>query len=363
MKSTASFALTVALGTLGAWAGGPAPARLHGQDSARQPIRATEGRTLRGDGQRVDAVAFSPDGRILVSGTSYPAKRDELIRLWDVERGKFTGVLSPAHTKLPFHEVHALAFSPAGRRLAVGGGVLYHGAVAVWDVSGGKELWQVWDVAPVASVPIAFAPDGRTLANGGGGVPRGAPALVELRDAGTGKVVRTFRGGERTISGLAFSPDGKTLAVGDWGSAVRLWDVQSGEVARTLRLVPDSEGDGGSLAYVTFGPKGRLLAAGGGKQPVRLWDVKTGALVRTIMPGGKDRNVRALAFSPDGKTLAVGFWRAGVTLYDTATGTERVTLFPKEGRGETFAFSADGKSLAVGGLDGSIRIWPLAGVP
>ncbi len=362
MKRIDFFALVTALGMFGAWAGDATLERSYGQSPARQAAAATAARTLPGQGRAVEAIAFSPDGRTLASGGSYPTKGDGLVRLWDLERGALTRVLSPARTKFPFDEVHSLVFSPDGRRIAVGGGVLYHGAVAVWDLSGGKELWQVWDVAPVASVPIAFAPDGRTLANGGGEL-RGAPALVELRDADTGKVVRTFRGGERTIAGLAFSPDGKTLAAGDWGGAVRLWDVASDELKRTWRLNPDAKADGASLVYVAFSPDGRLVAAGGRDQPVRLWDAKTGASVRTITQGSKDRNVRALAFSPDGKTLAVGSWRAGVTLFDTATGAERTTVLPKEGREEAFAFSGDGKSLAVGGVDGSIRIVPLTEVP
>ncbi len=362
MKATGSFALTIALGTLAVWIGNPALERSPGQSTAVQPANEVKARTLQGPERRVDAVAFSPDGRTLASGTSYPTKRDGLVRLWDLDRENAARTLALARGKLPFSEAHSLAFSPDGRRVAVGGGVLYHGAVAVWDVASGKELWQVWDVAPVASVPIAFAPDGRTLANGGGG-QRGAPALVELRDAETGKVTRIMRGGERAIAGLAFSSDGKILAAGDWGSAVRLWDVRSGELTRTLRLVPDAKADSGTLAYVAFAPNGRLLAAGGGNQLVRLWDPKTGALVRTITLGGKDQNVRALAFSPDGKALAVGFWRAGVTLFDTTTGVERTTLLKQEGRGEAFAFSPDGKRLAIGCMDGSVRILPLAVAP
>ncbi len=361
MKATGFFALTIALGALAVWIGNPALERSRGQNPVGQPANEAKARTLQGPERRVDAVAFSPDGRTLASGTSYPTKRDGLVRLWDLDRENSARTLVPAGGRLPLSEVYALAFSPDGRRVTVGGGVLYHGAVAVWDVAGGKELWQVWDVAPVAFVPIAFAPDGRTLANGAGG-KRNAPVLVELRDAGTGKVARTFRGCEHAVSGLAFTPDGKALAAGEWGGAVRLWDVHSGELLRTLRLVPDTT-SGRWLVAVAVDSKGKLLAVGGGNLPVRLWDLQNGTWVRTITPGGSDRNVRALAFSPDGKTLAVGSWRAGVTLFDTATGAERTTLLKQEGRGEAFAFAPDGKRLAVGCRDGSVRILPLTEGP
>jgi WD40 repeat protein len=361
MKATACFALVIALGALELRAGDSPREQPAEQSSVGQRTNALKAQTLQGPKGRVGATAFSPDGRILAGGTSYPAKRDGVVWLWDTGRGNTARALALARGKFPFDEVYSLTFSPDGRRVAAGGGVLYHGAVAVWDAASGKELWQVWDVAPVAGVPIAFAPDGRVLANGGGG-QRDTPVVVELRDAGTGKVTRTFGGCEHAISGLAFSPDGKILAGGEWGGVVRLWEVHSGELIRTLRLAPDTKSGQWPIA-IAFAPSGEVLAAGGGSLPVRLWDLKNRTWVRTIMPGSKERNVRALAFSPDGKALAVGSWKAGVTLFDTTTGAEQASFFKQEGRAEAVAFSPDGKRLAIGCADGLVRILPLSGAP
>jgi parallel beta-helix repeat protein len=191
----------------------------------------------------VTSVAFSPDGRLLASGS-----RDTTIKLWDVATGREVRTLS-GHT----HWVWSVAFSPDGRLLA-----------------SGSDDWTIklWEVASGSLV--------RTLTGHGGSV--------------------YSHGG--SVNSVAFSPDGRLLASGSSDDTIKLWEVASGSLVRTL------SGHTGAVLSVAFSPDGRLLASGSGDTTIKLWDVATGSLVRTL--SGHTGAVLSVAFSPDGRLLASG---------------------------------------------------------
>jgi WD40 repeat protein len=172
------------------------------------------------------------------------------------------------------------------------------------------------------------------------------------------------------IRSAAFSPDGSLLAVG-YGRFVGLlqeprpgqtivWDVRSGKPRTTITAREDG------VSCVAFSPDGATLAIAEYPRLLRVWDMSSGR-ERWMIP--TPAIVNTVAVSPDGKSLAAGLWAGRVessagndiVIADVSTGKLTVTLKGHDGGIQAVDFSPDGKLLASGGMDGTARVWEIAG--
>jgi hypothetical protein len=176
-------------------------------------------RTLSGHTAGVNSVTFSPDGKLLASGSG-----DGTIKLWDVASGRELRTLSGSGM---------VAFSPDGKVLASGSGE----NIKLWDVASGHELRTL-----SGSGMVAYSPDGKVLASGSG-------ENIKLWDAADGRELRTLNKHTGEVHSIAFSPDGKALISGNEDGTTREWDISSGE--ERVELVAFADG-----SFLAITPEG-----------------------------------------------------------------------------------------------------------
>ncbi|MEG4486364.1 WD40 repeat domain-containing protein [Microcoleus sp. D2_18a_B4] len=282
--------------------------------------------TLTGHTNRVLAVSFSPNGKLLATSSD-----DKTVKLWNTTTGKQIKTLT-GHT----NRVLAVSFSPDGKRLATGSA---DNTVKLWDTTG-KEIntltghtdW-VW--------AVSFSPNGKLLVTGS------EDNTVKLWDTTIGKQIKTFTGHTDAVLAVSFSPNGKLLATGSRDNTVKLWDTTIGKEIKTLT------GHTNWVLAVSFSPNGKLLATGSADKTVKLWDT-TGKQIKTLT--GHTNAVNAVSFSPDGKLLATGSGDKTVKLWDT-TGKQINTLTGHTNAVRAVSFSPNGKLLATGSGDNTVKLW------
>jgi WD40 repeat protein len=190
--------------------------------------------TLKASDSRVDLMALSPDGRILVTGG-----REQTIRWWDLRNHTNTVLATEAHQVL---------FSPDGRTFAA---VQRGDSLQLWD-SATLSLRTNLVLEPQPRFEAAFSPDGRILA------VASAEDAIRLFDTATGTLVGTCTGHKQPVFSVAFSPDGKTLASASDDSTLKLWNVATQQELLTVRRL------GGTLRGLMFSPDSQMLVGASG---------------------------------------------------------------------------------------------------
>jgi len=288
---------------------------------AALPARAE----LRGHGGPVRALAVSPDGRFLLSGSF-----DQSAILWALDQGRALQVLR-------FHDgaVNAAAALPDGRFVTAG----EDGRLAVWDGSGTEPVRVIAAHAgPVAG--LAVSPDGRFIASASWDATARVTALA-------GGEARALKGHLGNVNAVAFLPDGR-IATAGYDATLRLWPAGEGEPV--LRTLPSP------LNALVAARDGELAVAGAdGALRLLTGEGETRATVET-----GPTPIIALALSPDGTRIAAASIAGGVAVVERASAK---ILFHLVGPGLpvwSLAFTPNGRELLTGGGDRVVRRWSMA---
>ena len=378
----------------------------HAQEPEPEPEDTSKPRLIvqTGHTSEVLSVAFSPDGRHILSSDVYST------RLWDVQTGNELLTLPPAHSvsfsgdgkqifaatgkRAEFRDartgktiqftvlevpstLHKASLSPNGERILTGG---HHGA-KLWDARSGKLLQPFGDVKAKVHA-VAISPDGNRLLIG-------SDEHAQLWNAETGKLLHTLANSRSTLA-VAFAPKGKRLVTAH-GTTARIWEAENGRElhvlsghkhpVRSVAYSPDSrrvltgsedhtarvwdaqtgkellvlKGHTGHVTSVATSPDGKLLLTGSQDETIRLWDAQTGQATHILKgPGHAQQSV---VFSRDGAQILICSKVAGARVWDARTGAEMFALSGHSGVVTSGCFAPHGKRVLTGSDDKTARIW------
>ena len=254
--------------------------------------------TLRGHTDAVLALAFSPDGKVLASGSA-----DGTVRTWhtDIETPQMFGkhqATFDEHNDL----VLTLAFlTESGNAIASGS---RDGSIWFWNPKTGQQQSVTPGDAFPSVLSLAFSPDNNLLATGR------TDNIIRVWNLTDGNVMYTFAGHNDPVTSLAFSPDGNMLVSGSADSTVRLWDTSTGTAKdKSLHEFTAPTDWVNSVAL-----HGTTLASAGFDSAIFLWDTSEKKLL--YMLTGHAESVESIAFSSDGNILASGGHDGTVLLWE-----------------------------------------------
>jgi uncharacterized delta-60 repeat protein len=280
-------------------------------------------------GAAVTAVAFSPDGRMLLTGSD-----DNTAQLWRADSGAPIG--SPLQHQA---YVNAVAFSPDGTSVLTG------------SEDNTARLWRADTGAPIGPplqhrrpvVAVAFSPDGKTVLTGS------LDQTGRLWRVDTGAPVCSPLQHEAPVSAVAFSPDGETVLTGSWDQTAQLWRVDTGApIGSPLRHQ-------NLVVAVAFSPDGKTLLTGSADKTARLWRAGTGRPIGS--PLRHQDPVLSVAFSPDSQTVLTGGADGTARLWRADTGAPIGSPLRHQSYVKAVAFSPDSKTVLTGSADHTARLW------
>jgi WD40 repeat protein/formylglycine-generating enzyme required for sulfatase activity len=317
------------------------------------PLVATATLVLKGHSDNVGNVAFSPDGKRIVSSSN-----DKTLKVWDAETGKEMLTLK-GHSGI----VTSGAFSPDGKRIVSCS--MEDTMLRIWDAETGKVTHPQIDLIPPGQhsrlkqeilrrkaiiFSVSYSTDGKRIVGGGLRGP------IKVWNAKTGKEMLTLKGHSGAVASVAFSPDDKRIvSSGSTDKTLKVWDAETGKEMLTLNP--------GNVTSAAFSPDGKWIVSTGNKlsvteSEVYIWDSETGKEMLTL--NGHSYGVWSVSFSPDGERIVSGGDDTTVKVWDAKTGQEMLTLKEHTAGVRSVCFSPDGKRIVSSSDDNTVIVWDLA---
>jgi len=283
---------------------------------------------------KVYSVAFSPDGRYLVSGSV-----TRHLHLWDLSKDESIPVTLSGHTKF----VWSASFSPDAKTIASASG---DGAVFLWDVAS-RSHYRIMESHPSLVISLygsAFSPDGRYLA------AAGMDGEVRLWTTWNRHPSRRLSGHKGAVYSVAFSADSRFLASGGDDETVRIWEVATRQEINVM-VRPGSR-----VTSIVFSPDGRWLAYASADNNIYMSHLGSG---KVEVLRGHQGLVWNIEFSPDSRFLISGSDDQTVIIWEVGSGLKLNILSGHRGAVNSVAFSPGGRFAASAGDDKTVLIWDL----
>ena len=289
-----------------------------------------EKQRLAGHSDVVWSAAFSPDGRLLVSGG-----KDRQLLLWDVA----SGVQVRSYPKAN-QEIRWVGFSPDGDRLVSASGI----SLRLWDAVAAKEIHRLGGHSGTVKC-AAFFPEGRRLASGG------EDKTIRIWDLQAGREIQRFARHGAEVTCLTTFVDGDLLLSGSRDQTLRLWDLRSSQEIRTIQT------GGGAVLGLALSRDGRLALSAHFDTLLRLWDMETGQEIRRFF--GHKQMVSSVALVPGERRFVSAGPDQTVRLWDLENGNELACLNEHRGAVHCVAVAPQGNILLSASADRTVGVWEL----
>jgi WD40 repeat protein len=234
-------------------------------------------RTLEGHSYSVEAIAVTPDGKTVISGSD-----DKTIKIWDLRTGteKFT---------LTGHSdwVNAIAVTPDGKTVISGS---VDKTIKIWDLVTGTEKFTVKGHSDFVNA-IAVTPDGKTVISGS------VDKTIKIWDLVTGTEKFTVKGHSYSVKVIVFTPDGKTVISASTDNTIKIWDVETGTEKFTLK------GHSSWVSAIALAPDGKTLISASRDNTIEIWDLATRKEIATFTG---ESPINCCTVAPDGVTIVAG---------------------------------------------------------
>lgn len=241
----------------------------------------------------INSVAFSPDGKLLASGS-----RDSQVNVWDTATWLKLRTLKGVDKA-----INSVAFSPDGRTLAGAGN---DAAISLWDTEAWEKKKELRGHADLIN-SVVFSKDGKFLASGS------KDRTIIIWDASTGDRVNLLDGRSRAVESIDFSPDGKMLASGGNYPNILLWDLSQ---QKTLPILVSTMQRSRILSLKYFAD-GKTLISAYQNGRIDIWEMNVNPGKTQLSYRGQP--VNSVALSGDGKMIASGDSGGGIMLWSLGT--------------------------------------------
>ncbi|MFN6519466.1 MAG: caspase family protein [Nostoc sp. CreGUA01] len=287
--------------------------------------------TFEKDSSYTQAVAFSLDGKMIVSG-GY----GETLELWDIY-GNQIGEPWRGHSS----SVTALALSQDGQKIVSGS---WDKTLRLWNING-DPIGEPWKGHDGSINAVAFSPDGKTI------VSASNDETLRLWEINGSQIGEPWQQHESNVKAVAFSPNGKMIVSGSDDNTLRLWDIDGKPIGEPLR------GHTGGVNAVAFSPNGNVIVSGSDDKTLRLWDTHGNSIGEPLR--GHTDEIKSVAFSPDGQMVVSGADNDNLRLWDINSNLIVSRLRGDSGDFTTVAFSLDGQKIAFGGNYNTLHLWDI----
>jgi WD40 repeat protein len=233
-------------------------------------------------------AAFSPDGRLV----AIPDNNTVVVR--DANTGEREDRIFQGHSAA----VQSVAFSADGRRIVTASD---DRTARVWDLQTGGQIAALTEhTAPVRSA--VFSPDGLRVVStqtpqrsGNVTIVTSNDSVALLWDALSGRVILRFEGDMVQLYDATFSPDGKRIVTASGDNTARIWDAATGKPIAVL------SGHSDSVLSAAFNSRGDKIVTASADETVRVWDAE--AMTTIAVLKGHSGAVWSAVFSPDGERI------------------------------------------------------------